>query len=135
MANLKTTLIEERIYERFLKEKILLKHQEIQLKKGTYQNTNAQRKTYANIKTTTIHRLEYLAYLLIALFIPHKILLKLFLFFAIIGIRKSIPYIFYYFKYNTNRYYELIESIEKKQIILQKQLQLTKKYLKKSSEI
>lgn len=132
MIHLKAPLIEERIYEKFLKEKMQLKHQEIQLKKGTYQNAKSQRKTYASVKVANIYWLEYLVYLLIALFLPQKILLKLLLFFSILIIRKSIPYGIYYLEYNTKRYYKLIQTIETKQIILQKQLQLTKKYLKNS---
>lgn len=132
MISLKAPLIEERIYEKFLKEKMQLKHQEIQLKKGTYQNTKSQRKTYASVKVANIYWLEYLVYLIIALFLPQKILLKLLLFLFILIIRKSIPYGIYYLEYNTKRYYKLIQTIETKQIILQKQLQLTKKYLKNS---
>lgn len=125
-------LMEERIYEKFLKERMNLKQDELTLKKGTYQDEKIQRKVYAQIKTQPLSWIEIVMYILLTLLNPFSLFIKIGMFVSILLLRKTIPYLFYYFEYNTIRYHLLIEQIEKRQIMLQKQLQLTKNFIKQT---
>ena len=124
-------LIEEMLFEKFLKKRMYLKQKELTLKKGTYQDEQIQRKIYAQTKAPNIHWLELLVFALIAILLPVSILYKPLIFVGLILLRKGLTYLIYMVQYTSKRYYQLIQQIEKQQILLQKQLNLTKNYLQK----
>lgn len=124
-------LMEEMLFEKFLKERIRLKQKELTLKKGTYQDEQIQRKVYAQTKAPDIHWLELLIFALITILLPISLLYKPLIFIGLIILRKGFAYLIYAIQYTSKRYYQLIQQIEKQQILLQKQLNLTKNYLQK----
>lgn len=124
-------LMEEMLFEKFLKERMRLKQKELTLKKGTYQDKQIQRKVYARTKAPAIHWLELLIFTIIAILLPVSVLYKPLIFVGLILLRKGLTYLIYMIQYTSKRYYQLIQKIEKQQILLQKQLALTKNYLRK----
>lgn len=124
-------LMEEMLFEKFLKRSMRLKQKELTLKKGTYQDKQIQRKVYARTKAPDIHWLELLIFTIIAILLPVSVLYKPLIFVGLILLRKGLTYLIYMIQYTSKRYYQLIQQIEKQQILLQKQLALTKTYLRK----